>query len=393
MTQGINRRQVFRLGAGASALALLAACDTTSFNFGPQSSGGAPPKGAGQTFGTGPTRVALLLPLSGDPSLSSVGISMANAAQMAINYISSSPKIEDNITLLLLDTGSTAGGAAQQASAAISQGASLILGPLRGDQVLAAGAAAKSAGIPLIGFSNNSSAASAGVYLLNVLPETEIRRSLGYAAGRGRKTVAGIFPNTSFGQAQQAAFQQVTPGLGIAAKGTFSFSAAAQASGIIAQLAPQLTSGAIDTLFIPDRASAPSIGAMVAQAGVPPGKVLLVGSADWDMDPAITATPSLNGAIYPAVDDSGYQALKAEYVTKFAGNPHPLATIAYTAVILANAKPLVAARYSAAALTMPGGFNGRDGVFRFLPDGRSQYALVIKQVGAGVATKVDGAKL
>ena len=37
-------------------------------------------------------------------------------------------------------------------------------------------------------------------------------------------------------------------------------------------------------------------------------------------------------------------------------------------------------KYDRAQLTLPGGFNGRDGVFRFLPDGRSEYALVIKQV-------------
>ena len=44
-------------------------------------------------------------------------------------------------------------------------------------------------------------------------------------------------------------------------------------------------------------------------------------------------------------------------------------------------------------LTSPGGFNGRDGVFRFLPDGRSEYALVIKRVAPAGAAVVDGPKL
>jgi hypothetical protein len=64
-------------------------------------------------------------------------------------------------------------------------------------------------------------------------------------------------------------------------------------------------------------------------------------------------------------------------------------------VILANASALSLAmpKYDRALLTAPGGFNGRDGVFRFLNDGRSQYALVIKKVQAGGATVIEGAKL
>ena len=148
-------------------------------------------------------------------------------------------------------------------------------------------------------------------------------------------------------------------------------------------------------LFLPDRASAPGFGAMLQQAGMPKGKVLIIGSADWDTDTTISATPSLQGAIYPAVDDTGYRALLPEYTAKFGSNPHPLATIAYTAAILANAPSLSLGtpRYDRQQLTLPGGFNGRDGVFRFLPDGRSEYALIIKQVISGGAQRVDGPKL
>ena len=91
-----------------------------------------------------------------------------------------------------------------------------------------------------------------------------------------------------------------------------------------------------------------------------------------------------------------WERRKATYsYQKFGGTPHPLVTIAYTAVILANASPLSMGtpKYDRAVLTAPGGFNGRDGVFRFLNDGRSQYALVIKKVQAGGATVVEGAKL
>jgi branched-chain amino acid transport system substrate-binding protein len=397
MAQQFHRRHILRAGAGLSALLLLAGCDTMNFNLAGPGSARGPAAGGrpapGRNIGNGRVRVALLLPLSGDPTLAAVGTSMANAAQLAMDYVAAASKFGDNITLTILDTGPSAQGAAQQANQAVAQGVSLILGPLKADQVQAAGAVAKAANIPLIGFSNNPVAAAPGVYLLSVLPGVELHRSLGYAAARSRKSVAAVFSTTPFGQAQQTAFEQVAGGGSIAVHGTYSFGSDAELRDVVAGLAPQLLAGTVDTLFIPDRATAPNLAAMFQRAGMPQGKVLIVGSADWDRDPAILATPALAGAVYPAVDPAGYAALRPEYAARFGSDPHPLATIAYTAAILANAPPLVDSRYSAAQLTMPGGFNGRDGVFRFLPDGRSQYALVIKQVEPGGARQVDGPKL
>jgi hypothetical protein len=127
--------------------------------------------------------------------------------------------------------------------------------------------------------------------------------------------------------------------------------------------------------------------------GVQRGSLQIMGSADWDGDAAILSTGYLDGAVYPAVDDTGYKALAPQYTQRFGGNPHPFATLAYTAAILANATPLISARYSAASLTTAGGFNGRDGVFKLLPDGRSEYALIMKQISGGTAVRVDGPKV
>lgn len=390
-----------RLGMGLALMAVLAGCSAGGFgSFGGSSGGmigeqGGLPLATGLSFGKGPVRVALLLPLSGDPALAAVGTSMANAAQLAIDFIEQSEAIGENITVVLKDTGPSAAGASQQASAAVSEGASLILGPLKADQVSAAGAVAKAAGIPLIGFSNNSGAASPGVYLLNVLPESEVRRSMAYAKAKGRKAFAAIFPNTDFGRIQEGAFRQAASDLGLNARAVYNFSSEAEARTVIQQLAPLLQQGQIDTLFIPDRATAPSFGVLLEEATIPTGTVQLIGSADWNGDANIAATPYLVGAIYPAVDDAGYQALLPEYQAKFGSAPHALATIAYTATILANNSSLSLGtpRYDRAQLTLPGGFNGRDGVFRFLSDGRSEYALVVKQVTVGGATVVDGPKL
>jgi branched-chain amino acid transport system substrate-binding protein len=357
--------------------------------------GGTLPTAAGKTIGTGPVRVALLLPLSGDPSLADVGNSMANGAQLAMEYIAGNASMHDNITLVVKDTGSSAQAAASAANQAVQEGSSLILGPLKADQVTQAGGVARSAGIPLIGFSNNSGAAQPGVYLLNVLPEEEVKRSMAYAKAQGRRAFAGIFPSNSYGQIQQSAFQQAGADLGVNIVGIYNYADETAARAVVAQLAPTLLAGQIDTLFLPDRATAPSFGVLLEQASVPAGGILIVGSADWNNDQTILDTPYFVGAVFPAIDDAGYQALLPLYTQRFGGTPHPFVTLAYTAVILANVSALSMGtpRYNQSLLTAAGGFNGRDGVFRFLADGRSEYALVMKKLASGSASVVDGAKI
>jgi ABC-type branched-subunit amino acid transport system substrate-binding protein len=384
---------------GGLSLLALSACTGGGFDFGPIGPNGPPdndqnlPLAEGRTIGTGPVRVALLLPLTGDAA--GVGTSMAGGAELAMEFIAGNQSIADNITLVIKDTGSSASAAAAAAQQAISEGSSLILGPLRADQVSAAGGVAKSAGIPLIGFSNNSGAAQPGVYLLNVLPESEVRRSLGYAKSAGKRAFAGIFPSSEYGRVQQAAFTQAAADHGIRVVGVYNFGSEAEARSVVEQVAPLLQAGQVDTLFLPDRATAPSFGVLFEEAKVAGGAIQIVGSADWNADQNIMNTPWLSGAIYPAVDDAGYQAVLPLYQQKFGGTPHPFVTLAYTGVVLANVSALSMGtpRYDRTLLTSPSGFAGRDGVFRFLADGRSEYALVIKKVTIGGAQIVDGAKL
>lgn len=401
--------RIFGKAGFGIALFALAACSPVQFgsrtiDFG---GGGAPqsfpaqtanpilPTSAAQRFGRGPVQVALLLPLSGDPALASVGQSLANASRLAIAFIEANPNIAENITITLRDTGTDVAGATAAASAAASEGAKLILGPLRSDQVTAAGAVARSSGIPLIGFSNTPTAASPGVYLLSVLPEMEMKRSLSWIKAQGRRGIAGVFPATEFGQVQETAFRQQAIAAGFVPSAVYTFSSVAEAQGIVNQALPQIQKGLIDTLFLPDRATAPSFGVLLAQAGVAPDAVQIVGSADWEGDPAIASSVQLAGAIYPAVDPAGMAAISGDYQRQFGGQPHPLATLAYTATILANVKTLSLASppYNPALMTNAQGFNGRDGVFRFLSNGRAEYALVLKRVAPGGTQIIEPAKL
>lgn len=354
-----------------------------------------PATGASQSFGRGPVQVSLLLPLSGDPALATLGQSLANASRLAMAFIETNPNIAENITITLRDTGSTAQGASAAASAAVAAGSKLILGPLAGDQVAAAGAVARSAETPLVGFSNNAAAAGSGVYLLAVLPEMEMKRSLGWIKAQGRRGPAGVFPATPYGEAQATAFRQQAIAAGFSPQAVYTFSSPQEVQQIVGQALPLMQQGTIDALFLPDRATAPAFATALAQAGVTGNMVQIVGAADWQGDASLAGSPALAGAIHPAVDEAGLNAIRADYQARFGGQPHPMATIAYTATILANVNTLSMAPrpYDAMLMTNPSGFNGRDGVFRFLGNGRAEYALAIKQIGPGGATTLDGAKL
>ncbi|MFN4208940.1 MAG: penicillin-binding protein activator [Devosia sp.] len=390
---------------GAVALLALSACSpiqlgsrTLDFGAPPAQTIQAPvtmPAGPSQSFGRGPVKVALLLPLSGDNGIAAVGQSLANASRLAIAFIEANPNIAENITITLRDTGTSVAGATAAASAAVTDGARLILGPLRADQVTAAGAVARSAGLPLIGFSNNPTAASPGVYLLSVLPDMEMKRSMGWLMAQGRRGIAGVFPATEFGQAQETAFRQQAVAAGFAPQAVYTFSNVEEAQQIVNQALPLIQKGMIDTLFLPDRATAPSFGVLLGQAGVSGDALQIVGSADWEGDPTIATASQLSGAIYPTVDPAGMLAISADYQRQFGTQPHALATIAYTATILANVNTLSMANppYNPGLMTSPTGFNGRDGVFRFLGNGKSEYALAIKRIAPGGAQLIEGAKL
>jgi branched-chain amino acid transport system substrate-binding protein len=383
------------------------ACSPGSLQFGsrtlnlpiPDRGGGTSPAplviAGAEKFGRGSVPVALLLPLSGDPATAQVGMSMANASKLAIAFIDANPNIGENITISLRDTGTTTAGAINAANAAVAEGAKLILGPLAADQVNAAGSVARASGIPMIGFSNTAAAAGPGVYLLSVLPEGEMKRSVLYLRDKGLRGPAGVFPATPYGEAQATAFRQQAIAAGFSPTAVYTFSSAEEARQIVAQAKPLIDQGRIDALFIPDRGTAPTFGTLLAEAGVTPDMVQLVGSAEWGSDNAILASPALQGAIFPSVDPSGYNAIAGDYQARFGGRPHPLATIAYTATILANVNTLSLASppYNPGLMTTPAGFNGRDGVFRFLGNGRSEYGLAIMKIGPGGASVIEPAKL
>ncbi len=124
----------------------------------------------------------MILPLTQNGAPSPVGVSMRNAAQLAIDEFAG-----PYITLMIQDDRSTPDGAAQAAQAEIGAGAELILGPVYATDVRQAASVAKAAGKPMIAFSTDAGVASPGVYLLSFLIEGYVDRIAQFAVSRGKK--------------------------------------------------------------------------------------------------------------------------------------------------------------------------------------------------------------
>ena len=336
----------------------------------------------GETLGTGPVRIGLILPLTQNGAPSAVGVSLRNAAQLAIEESGMS-----DITLMIEDDRGSPDGAAQAAQAAVGAGAEIILGPLLAAEVREVGRVAKSAGRPVIAFSTDESAASPGVYLLSFLIESYADRIVEYAVSRGKRSFAVLAPQTDYANVAVGEFQQAA-----ARAGARVVTVARYAPGQPQSAVPEIAGAAnqIDALFIPEQAD--GMGAVAAALAASGVRTQILGTGVWN-DARVLRLPALQGAWFAAPENAGFNAFAQRYKAKFGSEPIRLASLAHDAVSLAAAlaRTQGAQRYSQTVLTNPSGFNGIDGVFRFHAEGPNDRGLAVMQVSAGTASVVSPA--
>ena len=372
----------------ASAL-LLAACTGGGLGGGGIDFGGGNQPVTGEVLGSGSVKVGLLLPLSATGNAGVIAKDMKNAADLAIRDFQTA-----GIQVLVKDDRGTIDGARAAASAAISQGAELIIGPLFAASVTAVSQVAKASRVPVVAFSTDTTTASAGVYLLSFLPQGDVDRIIGYAASKGRRSFAALLPDNAYGTIVEAALQRAVANasgrvMSVARYALDRTQMQTQATA----MAGLIKSGTVDAVFMPGGTQeAPFLAQVMAAAGVDSKKITYLGSGQWD-DPAMAGESTLNGALYPAPDDSGFSGFAQRYQAAFGAAPSRTATLAYDAVSLAAG--LTARfgdrRFAAETLTNPSGYIGLDGAFRFLSNGLNQRSLAVYQINNGKSVLVDRA--
>lgn len=375
---------------GGMILALfLSACTSSLLGGGGPAAPAVTAPVAGTAFGTGAVKVGMLLPLSGPASAIPVGESMRNAADLAIREFRTA-----GITVLVKDDRGTPDGARAAASAAIGEGATLILGPVFSASVAAVAQVAKPANIPVIAFSSDAVNASKGVYLLSFLPQSDTERIIRYAASHGKKSYAALLPNNAYGVLVEASLQKAAAAGGArimtierydADRG--SLQAKANAVAALAK------GGTIDAVFLPEGGEvATYLAQLLAAGGVRPDRIKLLGSSQWD-DPRVLRESNLAGGWFPGPETAGFQSFAQRYQAAFGQPPLRQASLAYDATSLAAGLTgrFGKAAFSEKILTNSSGFIGIDGAFRLLPNGLNERGLAVYEIRGGAAAVLDPA--
>jgi branched-chain amino acid transport system substrate-binding protein len=376
--QRIDRRNLVTV----VTIALLSACKSIPTAKPPVVDTGPPPPSANAL----PTdvqrhRIALLLPLTGVNA--AVGQSIANATTMAL--------LDTNAQNLRITSYDTAAGAAGAAAKAIADGNKLILGPLMSEDIPAVVAAARSANMPVISYSNDEARAARDIFVMGSLPSQSINRTLTYAKAQGINKYAAIIPAGEYGQRASASLMANARGQGSSVVGIETYD---RTTGSVANAARRLRARTgYDAVLIADGGR---ISAQVGPLIKPPAATgpRIMGTELWSGESAITVTPALRGAWYSAVSDARWRQFSESYRNRFGATPYRIATMGYDSVLLT----LRIAREWKPGTTFPtgkmfdtGGFLGLDGPFRFRSSGAIERALEVREVRAGGAAVVSPA--
>jgi len=358
----------------------------------------------------GVTRVGLLLPLTG--ANSALAKDMLNAAQLALFDFAG-----DSFELIVQDTMGQPDLAVEATDKAINNGASLILGPLLSTSVEAVTPLVRSAGINSIAFSNNRAVASENVFLMGFMPGEEVERVIAYSASRGVTDFAVLAPDNAYGNMVVESARHA-----VAARGGYLARVALydpytedftqiirdlgnydeRRAALLAQrkeleaMDDQLSRQALKRLEnLQTLGDLPYTALLIAEGGkrlqtiaahlpfydIDPKKVRMLGTGQWDVA-GIGSEPALVGGWYAAPDPTARENFIERFRQTYGRRPARLATLAYDAVALAavlgraDGGPL----FDAATLTAESGYVGRDGIFRFLPDGSNQRGLAVMEV-------------
>jgi branched-chain amino acid transport system substrate-binding protein len=291
-------------------------------------------------------RIALLVPTTG--ANAGVGQSIANATTLAL--------MDTSAKTIRITTYDTSHGAVAAANAAIRDGNKLILGPLVADDVKAVAPLARSANVPIISFSNDTSVAGNGVFLMGYTPVQAVSRVVDYARSKGVQKFGALVPRGVYGERAGTALLRAveTSGGTVVSMQTFDHTPAS----MLAAVKKLGQASAYDAVLIADGGRvAMQIAPVLRKNGGANAQIL--GTELWNTENALAAAPGLRGAWFASVSDTYYRQLATKYRTRFGTSPYRLSSLGYDAVLLTIRIAQdwkVGTPFPAARLTDEGGF-------------------------------------
>ena len=358
----------------------------------------------------GPVRIALLLPLSGREK--ALGRALLDSALIALFEIG-----DPRLTLLPRDTGGTPEGARAAAESVLQEGVQLILGPVFSAAVAAAAEPARERGINVIAFSTDRLVAGNGVYLLGFMPDQQVERVVEFAAKSGIWQFAALAPETAYGEAVVAAFQDSTlrnggqvsqierylPGateffepvqrladyerrhsILLLQREAFEATDDPAAKIELQRLEGRDAAGVLDyqaVMLADGGARLRAIAPLLPFFDIDPSKIRFLGTGLWD-EPSLGREPALVGGWFASPPPETAAAFAERFEAIHGYSPPRIASLAYDAAALASVlmQNESGPDFSDFALTQPSGFAGADGIFRFQNNGIAERGLAVIEV-------------
>jgi ABC-type branched-subunit amino acid transport system substrate-binding protein len=336
---------------------------------------------------TGPVKVALLLPLSGNAA--AVGRDMLEAAQIALFDVG-----QTDMVLLPRDTGGTTTGAAAAARSAIEAGAELILGPLFASATGTVARIAAEHDLKVISFSNDATVAGGNVWVLGFRPEEQVTRVIDYARRQGMTRVGALAPDDAYGQRAISGFQAA-----MADSGPFGGAAHVfyppderELARVVREFTGPAGGDRFDALLLADGGDRlRSVAALLAFYDVDLATTRPLGTMLWEDDPRLLFEETLQGGWYASVSPDNERRFQNRFREAFGRDPVTLAGLAYDATALAAVVATIDRGFPTTRLTDSSGFVGRAGIFRLRSDGTTQHGLAIVEIDNGTARVIDPA--
>jgi len=372
------------LGLAACQSGPLGALDPAALDSPSANNTTSAPTAAPVTIGSGPVRIAVLLPLSATGAEGERARSALDAMTLAASDLGG-----DALTVSVRDTGGAQGHTRSLATDEVGKRAAVVIGPSD-----AAGAAELSAikgqkRPPFLTLAS-SGGQGPGTYALPLSEADSAAAALVAAIGEGKRHVALLI-------GEGAAAAEVEKRLS---------AAVLKNGGVIEARAryrntPESIAAAVKA--VADAESRPEViviangsepaaplAAALSAAKLKPG--LLIGTSAWTQ--ADIASGSVEGALIASVDRSEMSPMVERFRQAYGREPQLLEAFAYDAMALSAglARAAGEAGFALQNLTNPQGFRSTTGVFRLMPDGSVQRLLALHRVTKGKLKRVGEAQ-
>lgn len=353
-------------------------------------------------------KVAVLLPISGKNK--ELGQSVLNSVILSLFENDK----DNNLELVIFDSKDKAEDASKAMQEIINQNIKVVIGPIFTSEVNAITNLAQNNDINVLSLSNNQDLANKkNIFLMGFLPEQQIERITNYAINQGKDGFAIVTANNQYGLKFAGILKEMVKrkdGNFISSNFYFNSNKDLEKASIKA-VGSYIVSSRVahknkkdlkdtdkiyaNTILIPESGVALSkIASAINKANTNQRDIQILGSSSWD-DMETLNDPNLIGAWFVAPNPDKYKDFERRYYQIYGKFPIRISSIGYdvidalSRVIKQSGKREISINDLINYQSPSNGFDGIDGLFRFLPNGITQRNLAILRVGNGKFEIID----